>query len=273
MEAGRGFVIRVLGPVDVVAAGEVHRIGSRNERAVLAALVLAGGRSVPVTTLREVVWPERAPSGADASIHTYVSRLRHLLGHTAIERTDHSYRCDVARHQVDATRFEDLVDAATRVGDDPECRARLCREALGLWRGSPFGDLGDDEAFRLEAFRLDELRLAATEFALGAEIELGHLEIATAELETAIQEHPYREHLWFLLVHALDLGGRRVEALRACARLRQVLAEVGLEPAPDLAGLEARIVGGAPIGPPRGEPGTIRPTGPDRPGSGAAGSG
>lgn len=238
-----GFLIRVLGPVDVCTADGVRAIGSRNERALLAGLVLAAGRSVPTSLLRDAVWGDRSPPSADASLHTYVSRLRHLLGPDRIERRDHSYRLVVGRDEVDATRFEDLVDAATRC-DDEQRRAEVCRDGLALWRGVPFGDLGDDEAFRLEAFRLEELRLVMMEMALTAEIALGHHEIAAAELETAVQEHPYRERLWYLLAEALRRDGRRVEALRACDRLRRVLAEAGLTPGADLVDLEHRITGG-----------------------------
>lgn len=250
-----GFLIRVLGPVDVLTADGVRTIGSRNERALLAGLVLAAGRSVPASLLRDAVWGEDPPPSADASIHTYVSRLRQLVGHDTIDRTDHSYRLVVRRDEVDATRFEDLVDTATRARDDPTRCAGLCRTALGLWRGVPFGDLGDGEAFRLEGFRLEELRLVVMELALGAEIELGHHEIAAAELETAVQEHPYRERLWYLLAEALRRDGRRIEALRACDRLRRVLADAGLDPDPELVELERRIAGRAPGSTPHhGEP-------------------
>jgi DNA-binding SARP family transcriptional activator len=241
-----GFLIRVLGPVDVQTADGIRTIGSRNERALLAGLVLAAGRSVPIPLLRDAVWGERTPASADASIHTYVSRLRHLVGHDTIERTDHSYRLAVGRDEVDATRFEDLVDTATGARDDPARCAELCRTALGLWRGVPFGDLGDDETFRLEGFRLEELRLVLMELALHAEIELGHHEVAAAELETAVQEHPYRERLWYLLAEALRRDGRRIEALRACDRLRHVLADAGLDPDPELVDLERRIAGRVP---------------------------
>jgi DNA-binding SARP family transcriptional activator len=236
-----GYLIRILGPVDVVTPTGRVRIGSRNERAVLAALVLAGTRAVPMSVLRDLVWPHDPPRSAEASIHTYVSRLRNLLGHARIERADHSYRLEVSRSEIDATRFEDLVDAAAAARSDPPRCAQLCREALQLWRGEPFGDLGDDEAFRLEGFRLEELRLVAMELALDAEIELGHHELAAAELETAVQEHPYRERLWYLLADSLRRDGRRVEALRACEGLRRVLADAGLEPASELIALERRI--------------------------------
>ena len=238
-----GFLIRVLGPIDVHTADGNRAIGSRNERALVAGLVLAAGRSVPTSVLRDIVWGDHPPTSADASLLTYVSRLRHLVGHDRVQRTDHSYRLVVTRDEVDATRFEDLVDEATRCVDDPHRRAELCRAALALWRGVPFGDLGDDDDLRLEAFRLEELRLVVMELALSSEIELGHHEIAAAELETAVQEHPYRERLWYLLAEALRRDGRRIEALRACDRLRCVLADAGLSPGPELIDLEHRIAG------------------------------
>jgi DNA-binding SARP family transcriptional activator len=241
-----GFVVRVLGPIDVVTTAGEQRIGSRNERAVLAALVLAAGRSVTVDALRDVVWGLRPPPSAEASIHSYVSRLRHVLGRDAIEYTDHSYRLVVHRSQVDAAQFEDLVEQATLERDDPPRCGRDARTALDLWRGSPFGDLGRDEAFELEVLRLEELRVVAMELALGAEIELGRHELAAAELESAVREHPYRERLWHLLAEALRRDGRRIEALRVCDGLRHVLADAGLAPDPELLELEQLIAGGEP---------------------------
>ena len=61
-------------------------------------------------------------------------------------------------------------------------------------------------------------------------------------LEAAIEENPYRERLWHLLVQALARQGRRVEALRACAELRRLLVEVGLEPGVEVTRLEEQIL-------------------------------
>ena len=168
--------------------------------------------------------------------------MRHLLGPTSIERTDHAYRLIVTRDQIDVARFEDLLEAAA-TSDDPTVRSERARTALGLWRGQPFGDLGGDEVFELESLRLDELRIVAMEIALEAEVALGRHELAAAELESAVREHPYRERLWYLLAEALLRDGRRVEALRTCERLRDTLAEVGMQAGDELLDLEQRILG------------------------------
>lgn len=237
----RDHSIRVLGPIDLVTPAGVRTVGSRNARALLGALVVAAGRNVPVEQLQFVLWGDAPPHSADNSLQTYVSRLRHLLGNDAVVRADHSYRLVVERDQIDALQFEDLLVRATEERSDPHARHATCRAALALWRGEPFGDLGDDETFRLEAMRLEELRLAVVELDLEAEIALGHHEIVTAELESAVLEHPLRERLWYLLAEALLCADRRVEALRTCQRLRETLADAGLEPGPGLRAIEDRI--------------------------------
>jgi len=235
-------MIRVLGPVAVQVDGVITPIGSRHARTILAVLASAGGRTVPVDRLRDTVWPDRPPPSAESSLLTYVSRIRRILGTPAVERVERGYRLAPGAAEIDAVRFERLVTKATDEHDVPErCRA-FCRAALGLWRGPAFGDLGDDDAFRLEATRLDELRLTAMELSLAAEVALGRHELAVAKLETAVQEHPYREHLWHLLIESLRLDGRRIEAVGTCDALRSVLADSGLTPDPRLLELERRIL-------------------------------
>ena len=210
-------------------------------RRLLGALVLGGGRAIPISRLQWSLWGDHPPTSADSSIQTYVSRLRQLLGRDAIVRVDHSYQLHVRRTQIDAIKFEDLVTLATETGDDAETRRSTCHEALALWRGDPFGEFVDEEPFRLEAKRLDRLRISVIELALESELELGHTEIAAAELESITEEYPYRERLWYLLIEALLRDGQRVKALRVGQRLRDHLRAAGLEPSHELRDLEARV--------------------------------
>ena len=59
-----------------------------------------------------------------------------------------------------------------------------------------------------------------------------------------MREYPYRERLWYLLIEALALSDRRVEALRAGAELRRVLAGAGIDVGTDICELEGRILAG-----------------------------
>lgn len=246
------WMIRVLGPIDLATCSGPVAVGGRQARALLGALVIGTGHAVPVDHLHDVLWGDDPPESADNTMQSYVSQLRRALGSDAIVRIDHAYELDVDPHQIDAVRFESLLAEATAARNQPEECRRLCREALGLWRGQPFGELADEEAFRLEAYRLDELREATMELSLESELALGNHDLVVGELELAVDEHPYREHLWYLLIQALAEGDRRVEALRACSRLRHVLAEVGVEPDADLAALEQQILTGRSGPPPTG---------------------
>ena len=238
------YEIRVLGPIDVLAPSGTIAVGGRHVRALLGALVIGVGHAVRIDHLREAIWAENPPDSADNTLQSSVSHLRRLLGPAAIVRVDGSYELTTPPENIDAVQFEMLLDDAAASRDDPERSRRYGRKALDLWRGPPFGDLSDDDAFRLDSYRLDEMRLAAMEICLEADLALGNHELIVGELEAAVEENPYRERLWFLLIEALDAGYRRVEALRACARLRRMLADTGVQAGDELTLLEQRILSG-----------------------------
>jgi len=245
-------VIRVLGPIDVLTPSGPVSVGGKQARALLGALAIGADHAVSIDYLNHVMWGGDPPASAYNTLQSYISHLRHILGADAIGHVDHSYELSAGRDNIDALIFERLVAEGIESRSDPERCRSVCREALTLWRGEPFGELADDEAFRLETYRLDELRLVAMELSLEADLALGHHELVVAELESAVEEHPYRERLWFLLIEALGRCDRRVEALRAGARFRSELAQVGLEATNELTSLERDIAAGtlAPSVPP-----------------------
>ena len=236
-------MIRILGPVDILLpSGEVE-IESRQAGAVLGALVLSLNRAVSVDHLALIVWGESPPTTAVNTLQSQVSRLRHTLGSDVIRYDDRSYELQARPEQVDAVLFEQLVTAAMDAGDADSRRA-LCQEGLSLWRGLPFGELSEQEPFRWESLRLEELRLSCIELRLEADLDLGHHGLVVGTVEGLVEEYPYRENLWFMLVDALGRSGRRVEALRACERLRGMLRDIGLEPTAAIRGLEDQILAG-----------------------------
>lgn len=238
-------LIRVLGPIDLLTPHGPVAVGGHHARALLGGLVLAAGHTASVEQLQRAIWGDAPPRSVDSSLQTYIWRLRHVLGPGAIGHVDHSYLLDARRDQIDALRFEDLFTAATDARSEPEHCSTLCRQALSLWRGAPFGELADEEPFRLEAMRLDELRIATMRMLLAAQVVEGHLDAAIAELECVVREYPYRERLWHLLIEALRQDGRRTEALGACRRLRRALAEIDIEPGDELDAIEEVLTRGA----------------------------
>lgn len=69
----------MLGLVEARLGGEPVDLGTPRQRAIVAALALSGGRTVPVDTVIARVWTDRPPSGALATLHGYVAALRRAL--------------------------------------------------------------------------------------------------------------------------------------------------------------------------------------------------
>lgn len=241
-DVGQAVRIRILGPVDAVAPTGPVTVGGRLEKMLLAALAISANHAVSADALAQILWGDDPPPSRDNTLQTYVSRLRSSIGPERITSENHSYKLTAGRHDLDALEFESLVADATATREDPPQCLRVCKQALLLWRGDPFGDFADTDPFRLEVVRLDDLRLLVIELRLESEIALGREELVTGALEALVEEYPYRERLWHLYVVALALSQRRVEAVRTCNRLRAVLVEVGLEPTAAILRLEEQLL-------------------------------
>lgn len=242
------LTFRVLGPlVAEDARGPVDLKGPRH-RAVLARLLIARGRVVPVSRLVADLW-ENPPDGAVGAVQTFVAALRKALEPDRPPRTPArvlvtaapGYALEVA--EVDAWRFELAV---TSEGSPREVLARV-DAALALWRGPAYAEFADEPWARGEIARLDELRLLALELRAGALLDLGRAASAVPDLEAHVKAHPWREEAWRLLALARYRAGRQGDALETLRRAREVLAEeLGVDPGPELRRLEADILAQAP---------------------------
>jgi len=237
--------VAILGPVECTVNGSVVLIGTGKERALLAALALHGGRRVAPERLIDALWGDDPPPTARRTLGTHISRLRRVIGDGWIGNENGGFVLGVERDDVDVLQFEDLVDATAVALDSgrPDVASRQAKRALDLWRGEPLADLTDGAVSAGSRARLDELRGLALDRRIAAELALGHHDQVVGEIEAAIAEAPLREPLWRSLVLALYRSGRQVDALRAVARLRAVLAdELGLEPSQALADIEQHIL-------------------------------
>jgi predicted ATPase/class 3 adenylate cyclase len=149
----------------------------------------------------------------------------------------------VAKNEVDAARFEELVRVGLGSSDRPEVALGAFDEALSLWRGLPYAEFASEEFAAAEVARLVELRARAIEERAAALLELGRPEDIIGELEAEIAVEPFRERLRALLMLALARAGRPVESLRAYDEFRRRLTdEVGVVPSPGLQALNDDIV-------------------------------
>lgn len=248
---------RILGPLEVVAEGRALAIPSGQQRTLLALLVVNANRVLSPDRIADALWGERQPASGTKALAFHVSRLRDALapGRPAgspaggLETEAGGYVLRTDPESIDAVRFERLMrDGHRRLVGAPEEARALLLEALELWRGEPLVDVAYADFAQAEVRRLKELRLSALEDRLEADLALGNHLAVVAELEALLAGSPLRERLRGLLMLALYRSGRQAEALRVAGEGRRLLSEeLGIEPSPELAQLEARILGQDPM--------------------------
>jgi predicted ATPase/DNA-binding SARP family transcriptional activator len=237
--------VRVLGPIEAHDDGEVVVPGSRAQRVLLAALAHARGRLVPSSQLAWLVWGDELPAHPQDALKSHMSRLRRSLGADVITGQASGYALTLDRGQLDVHRFERGLGPAAGQAD--------LEAALGLWRGRPYGEVGELEHFAGEVARLTELhaqgRLRRADLLLAAHRN----DEAAAAYTELVAEEPLREAAWTGLLRALHAAGRQAEATARARRYRELLRDVGLDPAPRHLEVEREVfttpspaVGGSP---------------------------
>lgn len=235
--------LRVLGPWEFRGHGGDIRVPAGRLRVLLTSLALSANQPVGVDTLAEHVWPDRLPVRARGSLHTYVGRLRKLVGSDLIRtQPGGGYRLTLGPEAVDLHRFRHLLELA-RQADTRECELTSLRTALALWRGRPFAELYSTWLDRDVMPRLTEEWLAATVRRIELELDTGPAAPRVAELQELTSCYPTREALWHLLITALHRDGRRAEALDAYQRIHTTLRqELGIEPGERLVALQREVL-------------------------------
>ncbi len=244
---------RLLGEVQVRAAGQLLDVGTPRQQAVLAALALDPGRPVPIETLIDRIWGDEPPAEARNVLYSHLSRIRQLFKRAAelgddtavrLERRHAGYVLDIDPDLVDLHRFGRLADQGRDPSRTNAEQAGALTEALGLWRGTPVAALSGEWAANVRQSwhrrRLD----AAVQWGR-AELGLGHAEVVVGTLPDLITEYPFAEPLECLLMEALHAAGRDAEAIDRYATVRERLAEaLGADPGPELRAVYEAILRG-----------------------------
>ncbi|GAA4951238.1 AfsR/SARP family transcriptional regulator [Actinoplanes utahensis] len=246
--------VRLLGEVQVIAAGRALDTGTPRQQAVFAALAVDPGKPVPIETLVDRVWGDAPPAEARNVLYSHISRIRRLLGQAArlgdgtgrLDRRYAGYVLDLDPGTVDLDRFAGLTDQGRDPSRPPADRAALLARALGLWRGPPLAALTGDWADGVrEAWH--RRRLDAAVGWARAELGLGHADAVIAAAPQLITEYPLAEPLEALLMEALHAAGRDAEAMDRYAAVRARLADaLGADPGPRLRALHQTILRGEP---------------------------
>ncbi|MFE7612628.1 AfsR/SARP family transcriptional regulator [Streptomyces celluloflavus] len=239
----------VLGPVRAWRGETPLATGSPQQRALLAALLLRGGRTATAPELVDALWGDAPPHAALAALRTYASRLRKALGDDAAALVSESggyavRSADGRPLDLDLDQAEQYAaeaEKAKAAGDRGRARA-LLDASLTLWDGEPLAGLAGPYA-DTQRTRLDEWRLSLVETRLELDLEVGSHAEAVSELTALTAAHPLRERLRELLMLALYRSGRQAEALAVYADTRRLLAdELGVDPCASLAELQHRIL-------------------------------
>lgn len=247
--SGAAVGFGVLGPVECRdGAGLPVRLGGPRHREVVARLLVARRRMVPVDRLVADLW-EEPPPGATGAVRTFVAEVRRALEPGRRPRTPSrllategpGYVLRPAPGAVDAWHFE--AEVARAAGLAPAGAAPVLDAALATWRGPAYADFPGARWAHAERARLAELRLHAVERRADALIRSGAPREAVWDLDAHVAEHPWREDGWHLLATALLRSGRQGDALGVLRRARRVLADqLGADPGPGLARLEREVL-------------------------------
>ncbi|QWF77843.1 AfsR/SARP family transcriptional regulator [Amycolatopsis sp. CA-230715] len=229
-------------------------IGPPKRQAVLAALLLRGGRVATASELVDAVWGERPPARALTSLRTYVGGLRATLEPNRPSRAPSKvllsvgdgYSLPLSGNVLDADLAEAKfasAERARRSGDLATARD-LLGSGLALWSGDPLAGVPGPYAARQRA-RLAERRIALLETRFQLDLDLGRHAKVLPELRAISLEQPLREGLRGQLMTALYRCGRLAEALAVYGDTRgTLLRELGVEPGPELVALHRRFLAG-----------------------------
>ncbi|MBA3329545.1 MAG: tetratricopeptide repeat protein, partial [Actinobacteria bacterium] len=240
---------RILGPLEVSNESGPIPITAAKHRALLTHLLLHANEVVSADALVDALWGERPPTSARKLLQIYVSQLRKSLGDAVLMTRAPGYVIAVDLSRLDSARFERLLgEGSQALGEgNPALASTLLARALALWRGPPLADLAYDSLVQAEARRLEELRVKAIEQRNDADLQLGRHARLVGELQALVGEHPLQERLRAQLMLALYRSGRQAEAIDVYADARRALvAELGVEPSPELRELHRAILNQAP---------------------------
>jgi DNA-binding SARP family transcriptional activator/Tfp pilus assembly protein PilF len=242
---------RLLGPVEVRAGACWVGVGPPRQCAVFAALAVDAGRLVPTAVVVDRVWGEQPPDGVRRTLHTYITRIRHVVEQVGVGGgrparvawRSGGYLLDTDPDRVDLHRFGRLVEQA-RGQTLAQDALGLLREAVRLWQGEPLTGVPGEWAARMrQSWRQDQV--AAVCAWADAELRAGDPAAVLGPVRELAELYPLAEPLTAALMRAHAASGRAAEALASYDAARRRLAdELGADPGPELRAVHQALLRG-----------------------------
>jgi DNA-binding SARP family transcriptional activator len=228
-----------------------RELGGTKLRRVLLALVLHRGSPVSKDQLVSMLWEGSPPSGAKATLESYVCVLRktlqpcHEVRTSLITTVAGCYAIDMSRVDLDLERYERLMSEAL----DPAASAKEALPLLQQAMSVVEAPLLPEE---LECNWLDDMRRTHNQKVrkdlIAAAEKVACLPSRSAEhwARMALDVDPLDEAAWYALLLSMETNEQHADGLRAYARCRGLFAaELGCAPGPRLQGLYLRLLRGA----------------------------
>jgi DNA-binding SARP family transcriptional activator len=239
--------IEVLGPFTAGRGDARLAIGALKQRTLLGLLALQPNQTVGRDEIVDVLWGDRPPASHPNLVHTYVARIRKVLGQDAITASRAGYTLLAGAGELDVLAFRELHD---RGRNAPDGRLALDhhRAALDLWRGPVAADLPDPLRRHPAAVGLARLRLGAALACADLALEHGRPDEVVAVLLPLAAAEPLHEGVHARLMLGLAASGQQAAALRVYRDIRATLAdELGIEPDAELRSAQQRVLNQEPI--------------------------
>jgi DNA-binding SARP family transcriptional activator/pimeloyl-ACP methyl ester carboxylesterase len=228
--------IRVLGGFEVSVDGRrVPNQAWRHQRAsdLVKLLALAPRHSLHREQVIDALWPDLPPEAGAANVRKAAHYARAALGSTeaVLLRKRQVELWPDAELVVDAERFETDAESALRAGDADACAALADSYAGDLLPDERYEDWAGERRRELHALHLQLLRRAGL-------------------WEQVVAEEPTDEPAHQSLMRMYAEAGNRSAALEQYHRLREALAELGLQPSEETQTLYREIAHAPPAASP-----------------------
>ena len=248
-QVSEGTRIQLCGRLSVEIQGlqVADSLRGRQVPLLLAYLVLNRDRYVGREELIGALWPFQAPRSQDAALRTLLSRLRSVLGSSALPGRDELVLVlpepvwiDIEAAVIEVQRAQQTLERG-----DVRSAWALAQVPLNI---AGRGLLPGSQARWLDPRRreLEDVRLRALEVIGRAGLSMGGTQLASVEraARNLIEAEPYRESGYALLMEALALQGNVAEGLLVFDRLRTLLRdELGTMPSAETIAVHERLLG------------------------------